>query len=804
MRRVGEEGDMDGMKKSKGQWCKPARKVQETLKVFNSLTNTKDEFTPELAPTVRWYSCGPTVYDVAHLGHARAYLTFDILRRIMEDYFGYEVLLQMNVTDIDDKIILRARRAALLRERIEPEVAAGGERLAAVAKRARSLLAAKLESAEKTVVRLDEKTASASLSGMEAQQHEEAVKIAALKLEHAREALAAADAALENGKLDDAVTAGADALADALDDEFGAEVTDHAIFAEHAQRYERSFFEDLKALNVRMPTVVTRVSEYVPEIVAYIEKLIESELAYESNGSVYFDTRAFRKKGHAYPKLCPSAGCGFGGGGNDEDENGNADDENEDAGASSELLAEGEGALAASADEKQHASDFALWKRSKRGEPFWPSPWGEGRPGWHIECSVMASEVLGEHLDVHTGGSDLKFPHHDNEMAQAEAYYGCSQWVDYFMHAGHLHIRGLKMSKSLKNFITIRQALEVSSARQLRLMFLMSHWDRPIVYSDQALDDAKAKEATLRNFFGTVKALETGADEDVSVATRQSWRAEEKALHMKLDVCRATVRSALCDNFGTPRAMAALIELVGHGNAYLNEVAATKDARIPLVQEVARYVTQILRVFGVVTGTDDIGFTSTADAGGGQGREAVLAPVLREVVGFRDDVRSYAREQKASSLLELCDAFRDEACIGLGIRVEDRSSERSIFKFDDPEVLRKELEAKREREREAAAKKRANKRALIEKELRKFEAAAVPVHEYFKTASEKYGPDLDESHLPTTTADGEQLSKAARKKCESELRKHAKNREDLEKKSGGDIIGFLEDLRAQMASLSST
>ena len=124
-------------------------------------------------------------------------------------------------------------------------------------------------------------------------------------------------------------------------------------------------------------------------------------------------------------------------------------------------------------DRKKNPADFALWKAAKPGEPTWDSPWGGGRPGWHIECSVMASDLLGGNMDVHAGGVDLKFPHHDNELCQAEARFGHGQWVNHFWHSGHLHIKGLKMSKSLKNFTTIREALAHHSARQLRLMFLL-------------------------------------------------------------------------------------------------------------------------------------------------------------------------------------------------------------------------------------------------------------------------------------------------------------------------------------------
>lgn len=126
--------------------------------------------------------------------------------------------------------------------------------------------------------------------------------------------------------------------------------------------------------------------------------------------------------------------------------------------------------------EKRSARDFALWKRSKPGEPSWPSPWSAGRPGWHIECSVMASAILGERADIHSGGIDLKFPHHDNEIAQTEAYYDSDNWINYFLHSGHLTISGCKMSKSLKNFITIKEALNRNTARQLRIAFLLHAW----------------------------------------------------------------------------------------------------------------------------------------------------------------------------------------------------------------------------------------------------------------------------------------------------------------------------------------
>ena len=230
----------------------------------------QDEFIPTDPNQITWYTCGPTVYDESHLGHARTYVSFDIVKRIMTDYFGYNVKLCMNVTDIDDKIIRKS---------------------------------------------------------------------------------------LEQNKP----------------------------FHEIARHFETEFFDDMRRLNVGLPESIVRVSEYVPEIVAYIETIIANGYAYESNGSVYFDVTKFDSDpDHTYAKLEPTSA------------------------SNKDLRAEGEGVLAGNTEsEKRGEQDFALWKKSKEGEPSWPSPWGEGRPGWHIECSAMASAIFKKWpIDIHSGGVD--------------------------------------------------------------------------------------------------------------------------------------------------------------------------------------------------------------------------------------------------------------------------------------------------------------------------------------------------------------------------------------------------------------
>lgn len=254
---------------------------------------------------------------------------------------------------------------------------------------------------------------------------------------------------------------------------------DQSMFTDLTQSMEADFMADMDSLNVLRPDVITRVTEYVPQIAAFVERLVDKGFAYEAEGSVYFDIASFEKAGNKYARLRP--------------------DSRNDA----SLQEEGEGSLSKNLTGKKSAGDFALWKKSKAGEPFWPSKWGNGRPGWHIECSVMASDILGATLDVHSGGTDLAFPHHDNELAQSEAYFcepgkGEHTWVKYFLHTGHLTISGSKMSKSLKNFQTIKDALATSyTPRSMRILLLLGKWNDRIEVSPEMRAQVDSWDTTI-------------------------------------------------------------------------------------------------------------------------------------------------------------------------------------------------------------------------------------------------------------------------------------------------------------------
>jgi cysteinyl-tRNA synthetase len=372
------------------------------LKIHNSLGRTKQTFAALRPGEVRMYVCGMTVYDYCHLGHARVLVVFDMVRRWLRES-GYRVTYVRNITDIDDKIIRRAR---------------------------------------------------------------------------------------ENGEPPGALAA----------------------------RFIGFMDEDAAALGVEKPDHEPRATQYVPEMVALIQRLESRRLAYRAgSGDVNYAVRRFP----GYGKL---------------------------SGKSLDELRAGERVEVDAS--KEDPLDFVLWKHSKPDEPKWPSPWGEGRPGWHIECSAMSARLLGERFDIHGGGQDLQFPHHENEIAQSEGAMGAdsgSPFVNFWMHNGFVQVDKEKMSKSLGNFFTVREVLAKFDPEVVRFFILRAHYRSPLNYSDAHLEDAK----------NALSRLYTALKDAAKTESKVDWN-EPHARRFK---------EAMDDDFGTPEAVAVLFDLAGRVNA---------------------------------------------------------------------------------------------------------------------------------------------------------------------------------------------------------------------------------------------
>ncbi|XP_001496717.1 probable cysteine--tRNA ligase, mitochondrial isoform X7 [Equus caballus] len=504
-------------------WLQPAG-YDTGVKVYNSRTRRKDPLIVGSADATSWYSCGPTVYDHAHLGHACSYVRFDIIRRILTRVFGCNIIMVMGITDVDDKIIRRAREM-----NVSP-------------------------------------TSLANL-------------------------------------------------------------------------YEEDFKQDMAALKILPPTVYLRVTENIPQIISFIEGIIAKGHAYSTaKGNVYFDLQS---RGDKYGKLVGVA-----------------------PGPVGEPVE----------SDKRHASDFALWKAAKPQEMFWASPWGNGRPGWHIECSTISSLVFGSQLDIHSGGIDLAFPHHENEIAQCEVFHQCKQWGNYFLHSGHLHVKGKeeKMSKSLKNYITIKDFLKTASPDVFRLFCMRSSYRSAIDYSDGAVLEAKHLLLAATAFVEDARAYMRGQLACGPIGEDVLW---ERLSHTK-----GAVKAALADDFDTPGAVDAVMDLIHHGNRQLK--AVTKEPggpRSPAVfGSIVSYIEQFFETVGISLA--DRQFVS------GDSGSATLHSVVEELVRFRLKVRQFAlatgeatrearRQQllERQPLLEACDTLRQDL-VAHGISIKDRSS----------------------------------------------------------------------------------------------------------------------------------
>ncbi|KAJ9057492.1 cysteinyl-tRNA synthetase, variant 3 [Entomophthora muscae] len=524
-----------------------------------------------------------------------------------------------------------------------------------------------------------------------------------------------------------------------LDKKDGHGVTEHKIFRDLAAFWEKDFLGDMDALNVLPADILTRVSEYVPEVVGFVERIVANGYGYEVDGSVYFDTAAFdAHPNHYYAKLEPNSANNLA------------------------LIEDGEGSLGAKLTGKKNPSDFALWKKSKAGEPSWDSPWGKGRPGWHIECSAMASEVLGENMDIHSGGEDLAFPHHDNELAQSEAHHSCKQWVNYFFHVGHLHISGQKMSKSLKNFITIKEALARYTARQLRITFLMHQWDNGMDFKDSAMEEAINTEKLFNNFLINAKALIHEARVNPPAFTgKHQYHDSEKQLMAYFTERQTAIHAALCDSFNTPNVIRELGDIVNRANVYIASRRPTgSPVNAEVIAKLAKYVTKILSVFGLTGRGQDLGWQSSGQ--GEANAEETLMPYLHALSTFRDQIRAIARGSgDAKEILAACDRLRDQELADLGVLLDDREDGRALVKLVDKEELIRERDAKLQREEEKRLKKEAAAKVQEQKLRERLEKGKLAPEDLFKT------PEFskwDAEGIPTHDAAGEEVAKSRRKK----------------------------------------
>lgn len=461
------------------------------LRIYNTLTRKVEEFTPSQVGVVRAYFCGPTPYDHLHLGHARAFVSFDFIRRYLI-LKGYNVFYVQNITDIDDKIIRKAG-------------------------------------------------------------------------------------------------------------ELGVQ------WFEVAEKYTKEYLELLEKLKIAVD-LHPKVTEHIEDIVRFVEKLIEKGHAYVApSGSVYFDITTYSD----YGRLSGRVG-------------------REEWRQEEEFLLE-----------KRNPFDFALWKAAKPGEPFWNSPWGPGRPGWHIECSVMSSKYLGDTIDIHGGGQDLIFPHHENERAQSEAYFGKSPWVRYWIHIGPLTVVGEKMSKSLGNIVRLTDAVKRWGPEVIRLWIFSSHYRKPLDYSEESLEQFQVSYKRIVNLYEMLRRLikERPVEHRLSDAEISTWVKVSQTWEEFID--------SLDNDMNTPKALAALNKLVSL--AYSEIVTYDKSS---LAFKALSTLELMDRVLGVLPPREEIAKTSDE---------------VEELVKLIVEVRSRLRARK---MYEESDWIRAELS-KLGIRLAD-------------------------------------------------------------------------------------------------------------------------------------
>jgi len=454
------------------------------LRIYNSLTNKKEEFKPIEPGKVKMYVCGMTVYDLCHLGHARVLVVFDMVTRYLRSV-GYDVTYIRNITDIDDKIIKRAN---------------------------------------------------------------------------------------ENNEAFDQLT----------------------------ERFIDAMHEDAKALKILPPDEEPKATAYMDEIIKMVSDLIERGYAYAGdNGDVYYSVNKFKTYGQL-------------------------------SGKKLDELRVGE--RVAVDTHKKEPLDFVLWKAAKPDEPYWDSPWGKGRPGWHIECSAMSTCCLGNHFDIHGGGQDLQFPHHENEIAQSEAATG-DKFVNYWMHNGFVRVDDEKMSKSLDNFFTIREVLKQYRAEEVRYFILASHYRSPLNYADSLLDSA---QSSLARLYTALRGIDIG-DGDPDAESVDHFNA------------------AMNEDFNTAEAIAVLFELA-------NKINKHREDDTKLAMQYARTLKQLGGVLGLLQDVPDEFLKSSAGAQSADDGGDIDALVQERIQAKMD--KNWVR----------ADEIRDQLT-AIGVELEDKGME---------------------------------------------------------------------------------------------------------------------------------
>ncbi|KAI8123827.1 mitochondrial, Cysteine--tRNA ligase [Lucilia cuprina] len=477
---------------SQQHWFKPDG-IDTGIRIYNCAARRQ---VPLILPNesfLTWYTCGPTVYDSSHLGHASCYVKLDIIQRILRQHFNFNIVSAMNITDIDDKIIKRSQ---------------------------------------------------------------------------------------ESGK----------------------------VWREISHYYETEFWSDLNKLNVIQPNIKLRVTEHMPKIINYIENIVRKQCAYVANdSSVYFDVKQFP----IYGKL--------------QNLNLNEDD-------------------ALKSQNKLSPFDFALWKsRKSENEPSWPSPWGPGRPGWHIECSTLANMIFGKSIDIHAGGMDLRFPHHENEEAQSCVYHDTRQWVNYWLHTGHLNIKGEseKMSKSLKNTISIDEMLKEFTADDFRMACALSNYKNSMDYSKELMETAKNTLNKFKTFKFDCLAYLSGK--------KIGSNLNANTILQNLNYAKSNIDSCIRDDFDT--AFGFSFNKHTLRSNFWNAIAAVNN-----------YVDYILQSFGFSFADDQRSINSKENIN--------INVIIEDILKTRENIRQQAVMGKNKELFKVCDDLRN--CLrNHGIEIRD-------------------------------------------------------------------------------------------------------------------------------------